>query len=141
MDNKELQTVDVMKTVREKIQDSFVNLIPQDKWDDLIQKEINDFMDASYDNQSYNDYHRVTKFKQLVRSELEKNAKDYIFTYITERYKEKGWDYKSNKLMINKEIEKIIVENGDKIFAGVIQVFVQNAINNMSGSNPNAPRY
>jgi hypothetical protein len=116
----------LMQGVKDRIKSTFVSLIPDDKWDELVKAEIDAWFKKSTYNNRYNQ--EVSSFQIVVEQTLNELAKEKV-TDVLREYTNTQW--KDGKPIINEELKKIITENADKIFAQVIGQMVQNMLTNV----------
>jgi len=131
MNNKDVQTFKpehVMDKVKDKIKSSFVDLIPEDQWDLMIKKVINDWLKQKKVSAYRDDYQ--SDFDQLVRSCLNDHAKERV-KEIIEEFQEFSWK-EEGTINLNIRIEEMIIKNSGKILASIIGSTIQQVINNMS---------
>ena len=75
----------LMQGVRERVKATFVSLIPDEQWEQMIKKECDDFFTR---NSRYSDYNAASPFSILCREELANYAS----------HTEKSWIAKKNAL-------------------------------------------
>jgi hypothetical protein len=111
--------------VKEKIKKSFIDLIPENQWDELIKKSIDSFIVAKpsgYGSDGKSELERFVheelrkKFSALINEKLHQ----YCDTYFSEEGHEK----------VSTMLEEIIVKNAGKIFSDMIGQSVKYAIQN-----------
>lgn len=139
MSNTELEKFDpnkIMDTVRDRIKASFVNLIPEEHWQGLVKKEIDNFFaQKERQPQGYgrNEYRSdfgllVTK---LLNEEVDKRIKECLcseeFTVTWENF---------GKPVVSKAIKETLVENSQAIFMNTIGAMMQNVLSQMQMQNP-----
>jgi len=90
----------LMQGVRDRVKATFVSLIPDEQWEKMIQKEVDDFFKL---DSHYNDSSRASPFKLLVRKVLEELAKEKLHTYM-QTFTSDLWENNAPKL--NEELKK-----------------------------------
>lgn len=108
----------LMEGVKDRIKATFVSLIPDDKWDEMVQKEINDFFNATsklaiaerYKTGSYWEKYLVVEadqspFRALVWAECMNKAASIVKEKITTEYLTKISD---TEFDTNDEMKKLI---------------------------------
>ena len=63
----------LMEMVRDKIRATYVSMIPEEQWTQMVKKEIDAFF-AEYEP-GYRNYEKVSNFRYVVFGELEKKSK------------------------------------------------------------------
>lgn len=113
----------VMQGVKDKIKATFVSLVPDNKWDEMIQIEIDNWLKP----EQWGD--KQSQFSKLVNECMTGMIKDKIKKLLEEKYISSIWE--NNELKPNEAIEKIITENAGKIMLSVVGGMVQQVVNNM----------
>lgn len=114
----------IMQTVKDRIKATFVSLIPDEKWNEMVKNEIDDFF-----KEKEISYHRTYKsnFQQLVREEISAECKKRIVEYLGG--KEFAVVWKSNgQLAVSDAVQEILIKNSSKIFAEMFGVMFDNAL-------------
>lgn len=116
----------LMQGVKDRIKATFVSLIPDDKWDEMVQKEVDDF----FTNKPRDGYSKVyyADFHAICREVLIDMSKIKILEFL-ETYKENGWAGTLPKA--NELLKQMIVENAPEIFASTFASMFQMALMNM----------
>ena len=132
-DEKEIEKFDpstLMDGVRDRIKATFIALIPDEAWNQIVKKEIDEWMAIRKRDYRYKE--EFSDFGRLVRDELKKRAVESIQKIIGE-FEEYSWDQEGRQL-VNENVKKIILENADAILLSVIGSMVQGAVNNLKYS-------
>jgi hypothetical protein len=130
----EVETFDpstLMQGVRDRVKATFVSLIPDEQWEQMIVKETDDFFkekDDGYSNRTYK-----SDFQTLVREELNELAKVKIKEVLKE-YTNEVW--KDGKLDINESMKKLIKENSSELIYGFLNQMMKSTINNLISQLP-----
>lgn len=125
---EEIQKYDanvVMQGVKDKIKASFVSLIPDDKWDEMIQAEINRWLKVPDTN--WGD--KKSEFQKLVDDCMTEILREKVATLLKDKYVSEMWE--NGEPIVRKEIEEMITENSGKILLSIIGKMVQQTIDNM----------
>ena len=72
---KPFNPADIMEGVRARVRATFVELIPEDAWKAMIEKEVNDFMKPS---STWNNDNRASSFSKVVREVCEQRARKAV---------------------------------------------------------------
>ena len=83
----------LMQGVRDKIKSSFVDLIPDEQWNQMVQKEIDDFFQPKSTN-NYNEY--KSNFQILIRNVLNEDAKQRLIDILNSPEYQENWNYDGN---------------------------------------------
>lgn len=110
-----------MENVREKIKDTFVSLIPDQQWKEMVEKEVNSYFketEERYDTRNYSS--RFTKdVHSCLKEEVEKRTKEYLQTEFSNTW----WDNGVPKC--NEKVKEIIINNSGEILAQMIGGYMQ----------------
>jgi len=119
MENNEIKAFDpneAMKSVKEKIKDSFVSLIPDDQWNTMVKKEVDTyFMER---NSSYSQGPRASDFTNDVHNLLKAEVTSRVKFYLESNF-QAIWDG-NGKPICDTKIEEFILKNSGKILADMI---------------------
>jgi hypothetical protein len=111
----------VMEGVKDKIKATFVDLIPDDKWEEMIKTEIDKWLKSDNWNKS--------EFQQLVNKCLSEVIGEKLSAMIREKYISEIWE--NGQIQPTEELKKLIIENAGKVLLGMLGNEVQQALNNM----------
>ena len=115
---------EAMQRVRERIKDSFVSLIPDEQWNEMVKKEVDSYFkekESGYGQRAY-----ASNFTLDVHSVLSEEVKQRVGKYLLENFNT-AWN--SNGIPIcNAKVEDFITQNAGKILADMIGGTVQMAI-------------
>ena len=79
--NKEVKPFnanDVMQSVKDKIKASFVGLIPDEQWEAMVKKEIDEFINPQKNNNSWNNNYYPSGFSKIAKELLDNYAREKI---------------------------------------------------------------
>jgi len=110
----------VMEGVKDKIKATFVDLIPDDKWEEMIKTEIDKWL--KFDNWN------KSEFQNLVNKCLSEVIGEKLSALIKEKYISEIWD--NGQIQPTEELKKIIIENSGKVLLGLLGSMVQQSLNN-----------
>jgi hypothetical protein len=117
----------LMQGVKDRIKATFVSLIPDDKWGEMVDSEIKKFFELK---DGLNEYHS--------RNSKTSHFTDVVFQVLTEECKKKcveiinhpdytiGWD--SNKQTVSETLKKRLIDNMPEIMASMMENMMANAI-------------
>lgn len=114
---------DIMQGVRDKIKASFVDLIPEEHWNQLVQNEIDKFFKPVEQYNGYGNRPMTSDFSSLINSCLKDYTQEKIKEYMNGTEFRAIWDSNGNQ-GISTGIAKILTENSGQIFTQMIgQIF------------------
>jgi hypothetical protein len=129
MDIKSFDPNDALKAVKERIKDSFVSLIPDDQWEDMIKKEITGYFAETPNNHQYGyntQASSTSSFRKDVHALVSEETKTRTKAYLTENFQQ-VWD-SNGQPRCNLAVEDIITKNAGKILSDMIGNSIQIAI-------------
>lgn len=161
MENQQIEKFDpvkLMEGVRDRIKSTFVSLIPDEMWNQMVEKEIYIFTtgkivphhdykgDGKYldweervpyeDEDVYNSWGRLEKpaevspLRKMIREELEAKFRANLKEYLEgEEYQAHYEQY--GKPEIGRAIKQVLVDNADTIFFGFMESMMQSVFNDM----------
>ena len=112
----------LMDGVRDRIKATFVSLIPDDQWERLVKKEIDDFFMERVNQSSYHN-HNYSYFGEMVRKELVLLTTEKVRKLVIEKYVSSGWDNDGPILSeaLQEELEKAAPKMLKTIFAQLLR--------------------
>lgn len=122
---KKFDVNDAMKSVKDKIKDAFVSLIPDEQWNEMVQKEIKDYFTDERED-SYRTS-RSTKFARDVQSILTEEVKARVRAYLIDNF-QTTWDQNGIPIC-NTKVEEFIKANSGKILSDMIGGTISMALN------------
>jgi len=114
----------LMEMVRDRIRATYVSLIPEEQWSQMVKKEIDAFF---VEREGYRNYERMSNFKQVVYGELEKKAKEIAKQYLDSISSN---DWEGNVLKPSDFVKELFAEHAGKILLSTLGNMVQQAVNN-----------
>lgn len=132
-ENKEIKKFnqeDALNSVKDRIKDAFVSLIPDDQWNAMVKKEIDEYFKEVDSGYNYNNQRRTSKFQldvhQVLTEEVKKSAKEYLTTNF-----QVMCGSADGATAVNKMVEEFMIKNSGKILAdmlaGQVSIILQNA--------------
>lgn len=126
----------LMDGVKDRIKATFVGLIPDEQWNAMVQKEIDDYFKQK-DRSGYGQRQYDSDFGLMCKQLLHEEAKKRILVILESPEFNSTWD-NSGKPIIGTEIKKLIMENSGELLVQLLsQPFVQ-GIENMKYQMRNA---
>ena len=124
---KQFNADEALKSVKEKIKDSFVSLIPDEQWNEMVQKEVSSYFKEKQDG--YGDRGYSSSFTKDVHSVLSEEVKVKVKEYLQANFNNTWYD--NGVPVCNEKVEEMITKNAGKILSdmigGTIQMSLQNA--------------
>jgi len=117
----------LMEGVRAKIRASFVELIPDDAWNQMVKTEIDNFLLGEYDR--WSNKRNDSGFQKIVREELQKAVKEKVTAVIAEF--QPNWQTETNSYDVPKMLKDEIIRQAPEMFMSMIHNAVANSIQNM----------
>lgn len=132
MSNQEINKfdpADAMKNIKDRIKSSFVELIPDEQWNEMVASEIKSFF---YKKSDYS-YHRESKsdFEVLVRNEITKESIKRMAEYFSSQEFNEMWQLNGNNILSQK-VKDLLIENSGIILANMLGVEFSNMLNNFA---------
>jgi hypothetical protein len=128
----------LMQGVKDRVKSTFVSLIPDEQWDNLVKKEVDAFFTESDAPKDYNyskgGYAYEVKtvpspFRAMVWEMCQNQTNRVLREYLQERFQQQ-YD-QQGKPIIDDAIQKLIVENAGQMFAQMITGSIQSSMQNM----------
>ena len=124
---KKFDINEAMKNVKDKIKDAFVDLIPDEQWNQMVKKEVDSYFEPKEekcDNRQYSSY-----FTKDVHSALQQEVKERTKLYLSINFNN-TW-FENGIPVCNTKVEEMITKNAGKILSdligGSIQIALQSA--------------
>lgn len=130
--NKQIEKFDpstLMQGVKDRIKSTFVSLIPDEQWEQMVKAEVDGFFtkkDIGYSSSKQ----YASNFELLVRDEINKEAKKRLVEYLSSPEFQVMWD--TNGLPIaSEEVKKMFIDNSGAILANMFAGMFANAFQQM----------
>ena len=114
-----------LQSVKEKIKDSFVSLIPDDQWNEMVKKEIDSYFQVK--DEGYGERGRSSNFTREVHTCLQEEVRVKVKEYLQVNFNA-VW-YNNGVPVCNSKVEEIITQNAGKILSDMIGGTIQAALN------------
>jgi hypothetical protein len=119
----------LMNGVRDRIKATFVSLIPDAQWEQLVQAEADKFFKPFVERP----YHDRTKelfsdFQLVCLSVMQEIGKEKMKEYLA-KYENNIWS--GNEVKVNDHLKQLLTEHASDILAGLIGHRVQQVVNDM----------
>lgn len=128
---------DIMKGVKDRIKATFVGMIPDEQWEEMIKKECDDFLNGRVNNSwGANNKRYFPEFKAVVQEELQNECRKRMKEYLDSPEFEVKWS-EYGKTACSKAVENMIVENSGimlvnmfgNVFSSMLERFKYNIMN------------
>lgn len=119
----------LMEGVRDRIKATFISMIPDLQWEQMVKKEVDAFFQEVKREEDYNNPTWYSQFQVVVWEEMTKHARKHIKEAI-ENFKSFQWD--GSDVIMSEAVEKMIVKNSGMILRSLIGNMIQDAINKLN---------
>lgn len=116
----------LMQGVRDRIKSTFVSLIPDEQWESMIKKEIQEFFEPTKDR--YNNYQQMSSFSKVCNEVLADITKGQI-SDILKKYESTIWN--NNELVMSDTLKDLLLKNASEIFTAMIGNRIQTIIHEL----------
>lgn len=117
----------LMQGVKDRIKATFVSLIPDEQWTEMVRSEVNKYFAPGYDG--YGNRPSYSDFTRTVHDVLNQVAKDKLNELLAQPEFTVVW--KGNNYDISDILRKEIIEKAPDIFATMISNSVATTIQNL----------
>lgn len=117
-------------TVKDRLKATFISLIPEEQWDQLVSNEIEVFFEKKEDAYSTNRT-SSTKFQQLIQKELENYSIERLKEYFASDQFRVAYDEKGEPVM-SEAINKLIAENSGQMLMNLFHNAIQQHFHQLS---------
>lgn len=118
----------IMNNVRDKIKATFVDLIPDEHWEGMVNKEIDDFFKNREGYSTQREWRNMSDFQKICFESFEQETKSKIQEML-KVYTATGWE--NNEPKISDELKKLLEDNAASIFTRTIGNMFQQAVSSM----------
>ena len=128
----------IMDGVRDKIKASFIELIPEEHWNAMVQKEIDDYFSENI-NVNTNNYDKSnfkSKFQILLRSELESECKLRLADYLKSSEFNASWGV-NGQMVASQATKTMMIENSGAIMANMFSGMFSGMLSNFEMTRRN----
>lgn len=128
-----VNTIDLAAKVQERVRGALVDLIPEDAWKAMIQREITLWMNGQTGRGShgYGGYEPTIEpgIRRIVRAELETMFKARVSELLASPEWAGTWE--EGKKTVGSEIAKLITENAPEILSAMLKQSIAQVVSNM----------
>lgn len=114
----------LMEGVRQRIKATFVSLIPEDHWEQLCQKEVDNFFKEK-DRNSRNDCYYESEFQGVCKQVLNEIAREKIQNFLS-TYDSTVWE--NGNIKASDNLKEMIIKMAPEIFAATFSNMFQHAV-------------
>ena len=116
---------EALKSVKEKIKDAFVSLIPDEQWNEMVKKEVDSYFQIK--EEGYGERGRSSSFTREVHTCLQKEVTERVKNYLQDNF---NTVWSNNGISVcNQKVEEMITKNAGKILSDMIGTSIQMALN------------
>lgn len=134
MENTQIENFDpskLMDGVRDRIKATFISLIPDAQWGELVKAECDKYFKIESGYSSRTDTSPFGReVEQLLSEEVKLRVKDYLAKEWTTTYWNGG-----GVDTLNENLKKLLVEKSGEVLIGTLGNMLQNTINQMKSNN------
>lgn len=130
----------LMEGVKDRIKATFVSLIPDDKWEEMVKNEIASFFEVKKENYSYNNHNKETDFQKLVKNTVAQECQDRLNALIKSEYFDETWSI-NGAPVAKEQLQKMLVENSAEIFKNMMLNSFSSMLQQFSYQLQNQQRY
>lgn len=134
-EKKEIQKFDptkLMEGIKDRIKAEFASLIPDEQWNQMVKKEVDDFFNTTEQDRSYQSsiMNHKTRFDFLIKEMLSQYCTDKFKEYLNSEKFTVMFDSKGKSIM-SAAITKIMVENSGDILMNFFGGMMDSAITDL----------
>ena len=119
-----------MDNIKKRIKSTFVSLIPDAQWKELVKKEVDDFFKVKDRGWRNGKAPRASDFTLLVQKTITEEAEKRLTKYIESIVFDTTWDT-HGKPILSAEVERMIVDNSGQILTNLVGGMINNAMQNV----------
>lgn len=117
----------LMDGVRDRIKATFVSLIPDDKWEELVKAEVDSFFSKKETNNYNNNREYKSDFDYLVSKYLREEAQRRLVEYMLSDTFNTIWDGYGNPI-ISEAVNKLIIDNAGVMLANMFGGMINSSL-------------
>lgn len=113
---KKFDPNDIANTLKDKVKQEFVNLIPEEYWDTFIADTTKKFMENDLES--------------VVKEALKADSNKKILTYLNEDLNN-NWNAKKNRNVLDNRLKELIVNLAPQMFAEMMEQMIMTMMQNL----------
>lgn len=117
---------EALKSVKERIKEAFVSLIPDEQWNEMVKKEVDTYFQVK--EEGYGERGRSSSFTREVHTCLQDEVRTRVKEYLQENFNNVWYD--NGVPVCNAKVEEMITKNAGKILSDMIGGTIQMVLNN-----------
>lgn len=122
---KQFDASQAMASVKERIKDAFVSLIPDEQWEQMVKKEVASYFDVKTEGYQRGQSSGFTQdVHRVLKEEVDKRVKGYLQSNFTTVWDQNGVP------KCDQKVEEMITKNAGKILADIIGGSIQTMLHN-----------
>ncbi len=133
-ENKQIEKFDpskLMDGVRDRIKATFISLIPDAQWEQLVKTECEKYFKIENNYSSYRDN---SLFGQEVQRLLAEEVKTRVKDYLSKEWATTYWNGGGVETL-NENLKKLLIDKSGEVLIGTLGTMLQNTINQMKNNN------
>lgn len=108
----------LMEGIKDRIKATFASMIPDDQWDAMIKKVVDDYFNSRSEN--WHEKRRTSNFEDLAYNLLQEETKSRIAAFLkTDGFVTDTWK-SFGPPVITEKVKKMFIENSGEIFMNVL---------------------
>lgn len=134
MENQQIEKFDpskLMDGVRDRIKATFISLIPDAQWEQLVKTECDKYF--KIEEKYCGSYENTSPFGTEVQKLLSEEVKIRVKDYLTKEWSTTYWDGGAPNT-INENLKKLLIEKSGEVLIGTLGSMLQNTINQMKNN-------
>jgi len=128
----------LMQGIKDRIKATFVSLIPDDQWEQMVKTEIHKY----FEKKGEAGYRRneATEFEIMVRHTLDEECRKRIITYLSSPEFDVTWN-NTGYPVCTETMKKMLIDNSGDILANMMGGMFASMLQNFKQSLQNGNRY
>lgn len=123
----------LMQGVKDRVRATFVSLIPDEHWQAMIQKEVDDFFKETEWSYSHSRETR-SSFGTICLDVLNQLTKEKLIVAMQD-YKSTLWNSNTQQYQMSDALKDLMIKHAPEIFAATLGNMFQQVINSVSNGN------
>ena len=116
----------IMQGVKDKIRATFVELIPDEQWNAMVQTEIEEFITPGTTSNNYQQSKQPSSLARIVQDELEKDLRVRLKELLAGPEWQEQWT--NGKQTANDKIRQLLIDNSPEIMSKLLSSAIQQAV-------------
>lgn len=122
----------LMDGVRDRIKATFVSMIPDGEWEQLVKAECDKFFKIEENYRG--SYEKTSPFQDIVHKLLAEEVKTQVKAYLSKEWASAYWNGGAVE-QLNENLKKLIVEKSGEVLLSTLGNMMQMTINSMKSNS------